>query len=490
MAPSRAWICASVCRILQPVLAAKDNVGKVRVAAENAFASGDSKQAISLLSKLIELEPRNERNYYKRFRAYLSERKYAQALNDLTSALDVNPSYKQGMMQRGKLYMMLGQCTEAVSDFQKLVQLHPGDASAKEQYEKSNECAAYMNQAEQAQSRGDYASAHAYLTKVIEDHAISSVQLLLERAQISVSMGQAYDAIADLGTILKLDPSSLPALQLRGEVLYSLGDKQSLDAALTHYRQGLHSDPEHKGLKKLYRQLKKLLKFIGNADDAIERHTYQEATEELQSALEVDPSHHAMNKDLLYKLCVCHMHLKEYEKAQLACNAVLQVDQNHAAAHFKLSEALLGKEQFEDAVRHARRAAELDDNNREYVEAVHRAEAALKQSKNKNYYKILSVPRDASKAEIKKAYRKQALEWHPDKHADKEESIREEINKKFHDIAEAYEVLSDDDMRARYDRGEDVTGNGQNQNQHFQRNPFGNAHFFQQGGRTFTFNFG
>jgi DnaJ family protein C protein 3 len=53
------------------------------------------------------------------------------------------------------------------------------------------------------------------------------------------------------------------------------------------------------------------------------------------------------------------------------------------------------------------------------------------------------------------------------------------------------EILSDEEMRARYDRGEDVTGNGAHRQDHFQqRHPFQNAHFFQQGGRTFHFNFG
>lgn len=292
--------------------------------------------------------------------------------------------------------------------------------------------------------------------------------------------------------MLKLEPSNIPALQMRGEVLYSLGDKQSLEAAVTHFRQGLHSDPEHKGLKKLYRQIKKLLKFIGNAEDEMARGEYAEAVSDWKSAIDMDPMHGELNKELYFQLCMSQLHLKQYAKAQQACDHALRIDGNNAAAHAKLSEALLGLEQFEDAVREAKRAYELDESSREYQEAVHRAEAALKQSKNKNYYKILGVARDVSSKEIKKAYRKQALEWHPDKHADKEDVEREEVNKKFHDIAEAYEILSNEEKRAAYDRGEDVTGNGQSQQQDpFQRgNPFGNANFFRQrGGGSFHFNF-
>ena len=107
---------------------------------------------------------------------------------------------------------------------------------------------------------------------------------------------------------------------------------------------------------------------------------------------------------------------------------------------------------------------------------------ALKQSKSKNYYKILGIPRHANAKEIKKGYRTKALQWHPDKHADADEEQQEKVQKMFHDIAEAYEILTDDNMKARYDRGEDVTGNPQTQQR---RNPF-HQH---RGGQNFHFNF-
>lgn len=65
----------------------------------------------------------------------------------------------------------------------------------------------------------------------------------------------------------------------------------------------------------------------------------------------------------------------------------------------------------------------------------------------RDYYEVLEVSRSATREEIKKAYRKQALKFHPDKNPGDKKS-----EEKFKEAAEAYEVLSNDEKRARYDR--------------------------------------
>jgi len=65
-----------------------------------------------------------------------------------------------------------------------------------------------------------------------------------------------------------------------------------------------------------------------------------------------------------------------------------------------------------------------------------------------NYYDALELPRNSSDAEIKKAYRKLAMKWHPDKNPDN----ADEAAKMFQQISEAYDVLSDMEKRAIYDR--------------------------------------
>ena len=65
----------------------------------------------------------------------------------------------------------------------------------------------------------------------------------------------------------------------------------------------------------------------------------------------------------------------------------------------------------------------------------------------RDLYEVLGVSRDASTDDIKRAYRKLALQFHPDKNpGDKQAEER------FKEIAEAYAILSDDEKRVRYDR--------------------------------------
>lgn len=108
----------------------------------------------------------------------------------------------------------------------------------------------------------------------------------------------------------------------------------------------------------------------------------------------------------------------------------------------------------------------------------------------KDYYKILGVEKNASKEEIKKAFRKLAHQHHPDKGGG------EESNKKFKEASEAYSVLSDDNKRKQYDTfgasGVGAGGPGSGGFGGFNPNDFGGFDFsgFQGNGQGFEFDLG
>lgn len=113
-----------------------------------------------------------------------------------------------------------------------------------------------------------------------------------------------------------------------------------------------------------------------------------------------------------------------------------------------------------------------------------KAQTLLKRSKEKDYYKVLEVDRDADPQTIKRSYRRLSKIYHPDR-ASSKGYTKEAAEKKMAELNEAYEVLSDPELKARFDRGDDPNNpQGPPPGGHpFQGAQFNQPFFFQQGSR-------
>lgn len=220
------------------------------------------------------MEPQNENNFLKRYRVYIRQQKLKEALSDLNSALQLNPKNENILVSRGKLLLKMGKCAEAEQDFTSLKRcpfffdsfavvwswrraflgsLYPNnkDISLKED---ATRCRLAVREADFAYDRHLWAQARDNINEALR-FAESSPTLFLRRAWCYFQMDEHYESISDTGKALKIESDNLEALELRGRSYYILGE---LETAMNHYRKGLKYDPEHKGIKDMYRIIKKI----------------------------------------------------------------------------------------------------------------------------------------------------------------------------------------------------------------------------------------
>ncbi|KAL7495624.1 hypothetical protein ACHAWT_005025 [Skeletonema menzelii] len=459
------------------------SAGKLRQLAETALMERKFTDAESYYRQAIAIEPTNSANHYKLYSLHKRMRSYGDALGDITTACQLletqqaDDSSKNKTLEykriKAKLLLNLGRCDEAVQEYKSLNE--PNDDA--------NKCAEITTIALELYQQQDWSTAIHHFDNILSNYATlgDTPDLLYMKSQAEYNVGDYYGTISDTGKILKSYPQHLEAYQLRGEAYFRLNE---MDMAQKHFREGLKLDPEHGGCKEGHRLLKKVTKNDKRGDAAFEKGEYKSAIDFWWGAMNVDIDHLAFVRPTLLKVVRAHMALKEYTKAEEECMKHVNNQESVEGLHL-LGEVQSSAEKYKEALRSYQRALEIapDDQKQHCKRKVEEAQVALKQSTEKNYYKILSVPRNAKLKEIKKSYRELALQWHPDKNTDDTEKAEQ----MFQDISEAYEVLSDKELREKYDRGEPVFenqgGGQQHQRHHMNPNMFFHQNFQGGGGQ-------
>lgn len=455
----------------------KMTASQLRSLGDQAQGRNDFTAAASAYTRLIQVEP-TQNNYYTRAQLYLRQRKYDRVIPDLNKAMELDKSFVKGLQTRAKIFKLQGRCAEAAADLEQILTLKPGDKKTLEEMGPARQCADLIRLVHQHYNAQQWQYALHYLSQVLET-AYQSHELLRLRARTYLKLGDAQNALMDTRKILQSDKSDLEALLIRGLAYFEMGE---YDNAVTHWREGLKNDPENAELKEQYKKLRLILRLQSDGDESGQGGRHQEAVDSYKEALTHVGDHKMLRVAINYKICDQYVHLKDGKQAHAACSIVLELHDGHFDALLRRGEASILTGEYQQAINDFQRAQQQQPQNGAAHDGLQRAQRLLKQSQQIDYYKELGVARNANDREIKKAFRKLALQYHPDKHT---ESDKEAAEKKFRIVAEAYEILADPEMRGKYDRGEEVKPNQGGQQQ--QHNPFGNFGGF---GQQFHFQWG
>jgi DnaJ family protein C protein 3 len=479
------------------------------------LATGNAQEALTYYDIAISRDPRNYLTFFKRGAAYLSLGKTALAQHDFDKVLKLKPGFEGALVQRAKIKSRKADWAAARKDYEA--------AGKTEEIAQLEEAQGAAVLATEAAAKGDWATCVTQAGVAIMV-AGAAYDIRKTRAVCRFEKGEVVEGISDLQHLLQINTGDIqPHLQSSAMAFYSLGET---DKGIKHIAQCLQSDPDSKACMKLRRREKNLEKELKKVRSFLEKRQFASAARLLVNRGDEDPglmkevkddfkdytkqgyiyknSPEGLYTNLVEMTCEAYMEVSKLpplsfissgltldqmnnvKKATPFCEEALKL--NPTSLHGLLNQAQrqIDADDFEAAIRTLDGAKEHHPSHNKIQELLQNAHNLLKRSKQKDYYKVLGLSRDAEEREIKKAYRKLTKVYHPDK-ASSNGITPEEAQKKMAAVNEAYEVLSDPELKERFDRGDDPNNPEQQQGGPFHGSPFGQGQggqqfFFKQGG--------
>ncbi|KAG5365951.1 DnaJ-like protein subfamily C member 7 [Yarrowia sp. B02] len=477
---------------------------------------------------------------YRRGTVLLLKDKQQLALDDFEAALALNPQMHKATIKIAEALLRQGEFLKSIERLEPLGALKGMDERDRKRILDgansglvNSEAAAKAYQtileSQDGETPVDKMHAESCILHATEALKVAKKSTTLHKykANCHLALGQAQSALVDLSYLQVANPADIQLAQEMAQIYFYM--LYEPDKALQQIRQKcLRQDPENKTCGKLAKEFRKRDKVLKPgmalleskrdrkpADPLYER-LFKEWVDEglfddivrdtrvFMDSLTIPPIDRIDDVGGVSNLVgnmeevLCEAYSKQTQKKAnkppasraVFCDLVSKRDEHFVPAVILKANKLVDAEQFEEADRLLAEQVQywqsLGDSNKVQVLRNRQQEVAvlLKQSKSKDYYKILGIARDATDKDIKKGYRAQSKLYHPDKYkGDLDETA---VERKMAEINEAYEILSDPDKRAAFDSGGEFDGQGQHQPQ----NPFGGGgggFQFQQGGGGFDF---
>ena len=378
--------------------------------------------------------------------------KYKESLSDYKKAVKLNPKNTKNMKKLSSVYIILGNFGEAQILLQKCCNLEPEDSSHTYELNKAKKMVEDYEKINEKIKDQKWEDVEEQSKKLLSD-----APAFIELQKIYIKACLELCKFKDVIDYIKNKVSS--SVKTKDEEFNYL-------LAKTYYFKGDY-DLAKNEINKLIKQgivdekVSKLKKFAETINEAktkantlFKAEKYDEAIKEYTNLLEFDPENKNFISIILTNRALC---LKKQGKNMEALKDVddaIKNNPNYSTAYIRRALIYEELKMFDDAKSDLSKAKELDPNNPKIEGYLNEANQKADKARNRDYYQILGLDRNASQSDIKKAYRKLALKYHPDRNSESEQS-KKIAQRKFEDVSDAYSVLSDPKKKQMFDQGID-----------------------------------
>eukprot|EP00554_Chaetoceros_debilis_P002822 CAMPEP_0194089160 /NCGR_PEP_ID=MMETSP0149-20130528/32968_1 /TAXON_ID=122233 /ORGANISM="Chaetoceros debilis, Strain MM31A-1" /LENGTH=535 /DNA_ID=CAMNT_0038772993 /DNA_START=70 /DNA_END=1677 /DNA_ORIENTATION=+ len=406
---------------------------------------------------------------------------YDDAVNDCETSITIHPPFLKAYMRKSKAQVSLGQLQEATATLCKAAIHDPNNSAIVQQKQEVSKLTQRLELARQLLDKTnkkapvyppfplpgtrDAQQALNQLNVVIASCPAWRA-LLSDKTKALVALNRVNEAYTLSTSVIRSKDGSnhhnSTVILYRAFALHHMGN---LDDAVKHLKQILSGDPDNKSAFSFFKVLKALGKKKAEGDGYYKARNFEQAAEAYSEALALDGCVEQYRAKLFFNRACAHANERKHSNVVEDCTEALKLDSEYVKAIMRRAASNLligGESECAQAIRDYESAMDLAEKRgdeatqKDLKKKIRAAQVQLKRSKQKDFYKILNVGRDATEAEIKKSYRKSALKWHPDRHANSTEEKKLEAEKTFRDVNLAYEVLSDAGKKQKYDSGVDV----------------------------------
>jgi tetratricopeptide (TPR) repeat protein len=442
--------------------------------------------------------------YSNRAATHLQLQEYSQCLEDCQHVLQQQHNLEESSpsssssdknvkvyVRANRACIQLGQLHQAGRWLEQGLERHPQHSGLVKDVQTVQRLVALQSQGEdQLSSQQQYAAAKGTYGRLLKE-APSAVPFLLGAAQADLGLGLTDSALRLTKRVLTKHAQNPQGCSIRGQAIFLMGDcndDENAKLGMRLLQEGLRLDPDSDQLKQAYKRAKQVNEWMTTAQRHLFSRNFQEAadlwTQCIQHYKPLPPKA-PLYANLYTQRAKAYLKLKLYPEALKDCALVLYAQEDHIPAYMIKFQAHHGLQEHSAVLEQVKDLLQKWPQHEQLRQAYERADFLVRQQRRVDFYKLFGVPSIASEMEIKKAYKRKALQLHPDKQAPGgTEEEQKKAQRQFQQLGDGLEILCDDFQRKLYDEGYDPVAirervEAANQAAHNHRgryNPHGHGH--------------